>query len=63
MKRPSYSKPNYVMPSLPLHTSERAVLIEGKVFSHLLNPKWWRVEKVPFAGTPGDKSSGGEMGL
>lgn len=31
--------PNYDILSLPLHTSERAVLIERKALSHLLNPK------------------------
>jgi len=31
--------PNYDISSLPLHTSERTVLIERKALSHLLNPK------------------------
>lgn len=31
--------PNYDIPSLPLHTSERTVLIEINALSHLLNPK------------------------
>ena len=50
MKRSSYSKPqsNYEIPSLPLHTSERTVLIERKALSHLLNPKWLGRGKVPF---------------
>ena len=41
---------NYEIPYLPLHTSERTVLIERKALSHLLNPKWkWlRRGKVPF---------------
>jgi hypothetical protein len=30
---------NHHIPSLPLHTSERTVLIERKALSHLLNPK------------------------
>jgi len=30
---------NHHIPSLPLHTSERTVLIERRALSHLLNPK------------------------
>jgi hypothetical protein len=40
--------PNYEIPSLPLHTSERTVIIERKALSHLLNPKWLGRGKVPF---------------
>ena len=32
--------PNYDIPPRPLHTSERAVLIERKALSHLIKPKW-----------------------
>ena len=50
-KGASYSKqnPNYDIPSLPLHTSERTVLIDRNALSHLLNlnPKLGR-GKVPF---------------
>lgn len=50
--------PNYDIPSLPRHTSERAVLRERKVLSHLLNPKWMGRGKVPFfEGTPGNRYS------
>lgn len=37
--------PDYDIPSLPLHTSERTFLIERKALSHLLNPNWG---EVPF---------------
>ena len=40
--------PNCDIPSLPLHTSERTVLIERKALSHLLNPKWLGRGKVAF---------------
>lgn len=53
--------PNYDIPSLPLHTSERAVLI--KALWHLLNPKRLGRAKVPFfEGTPGNRSSGDGVG-
>ncbi len=50
MKGLSYSKPqsNYEIPSLPLHTSERTVLIDRNALSHLLNPKCLGRGKVPF---------------
>ena len=52
MKGLSYSKPqsNYEIPSLPLHTSERTVLIEKEALSHLLNPKGngWGEERFLF---------------
>lgn len=55
--------PNYDIPSLPLHTSERTVLIEINALSHLLNPKWLGRGKVPFfEGTPGNRSSGDGVG-
>lgn len=40
--------PNYEIPSRPLHTSERTVLIEREALSHLLKPKWLGRGKVPF---------------
>lgn len=40
--------PNYDIPSLPLHTSERTVLIDRNALSHLLNPKRLGRGKVPF---------------
>ena len=40
--------PNYETPSLPLHASERTVLIEREALSHLLNPKWLGRGKVLF---------------
>ncbi|MCR2847932.1 hypothetical protein KN825_15235, partial [Weizmannia coagulans] len=42
--------PNYDIPSLPLHTSERTLLIviERNALSHLLNPKCLGRGKVPF---------------
>lgn len=40
--------PNYDIPSLPLHTSERTVLIDRNALSHLLNRKWLGRGKVPF---------------
>ena len=55
--------PNYEIPSIPLHTPERTVLIERKALSHLLNPKWLGRGKVPFfEGTPGNRSSGDGVG-
>ena len=55
--------PNYEIPSRPLHTSERTVLIEINALSHLLNPKWLGRGKVPFfEGTPGNRSSGDGVG-
>ena len=65
MKRSSYliQKPNYDIPSLPLHTSECTVLIERNALSHLLNPKWLGRGKGPFfEDTPGNRSSGGGVG-
>lgn len=37
--------PNYEIPSRPLHTSERTVLIEREALSHLLKPG---EERFPF---------------
>ena len=55
--------PNYDTPSLPLHTSERTVLIDRNALSHLFNPKWLGRGKVPFfEDTPGNRSSGGGVG-
>ena len=55
--------PNHDTPSLPLHTSERTVLIEINALSHLLNPKWPGRGQVPFfEGTPGNRSSGDGVG-
>ena len=59
--------PNYEIPSLPLHTSERTLLIviERNALSHLLNPKCLGRGKVPFfffEGTPGNRSSGDGVG-
>ena len=55
--------PNYDIPSLPLHTSERTVLIEINALSHVLNPKWLGRGKGPFfEGTPGNRSGGDEVG-
>ena len=55
--------PNCDIPSLPLHTSERTLLIEINALSHLLNPKWLGRGKVPFfEGTPGNRSSGDGVG-
>ena len=42
--------PNYETPFLPLHASERTVLIEREALSHLLNPKWLGRGKVLFLG-------------
>lgn len=55
---------NYDIPSLPLHTSERTILIviEINALSHLLNPKWLGRGKVPWGGTPGNRSSGDGVG-
>ena len=39
---------NYEIPYLPLHTSERTVLIEREALSHLLKPKWLGRGKVPI---------------
>ena len=55
--------PNCDIPSLPLHTSERTLLIEINALSHLLKPKWLGRGKVPFfEGTPGNRSSGDGVG-
>lgn len=43
-----FKTPNSEIPSLPLHTSERTLIIERKALSHLLNPKWLGRGKVPF---------------
>ena len=42
-----------LIPSLPLHTSERTIFIERRALSHLLNPKWngWG-EEGSFWGYP-----------
>ena len=54
--------PNHDIPSLPLHTSERTVLIEKNALSHLLNPKWLGRERFFFEGTTGNRSSGDGVG-
>ena len=58
-----------IMKSLLSHFAPRNVthrvliLIERKVLSHLLNPKWLRGGKVPFfEATPGNRSSGDGVG-
>ena len=44
-----FKTPNYEISSLPLHTSERTVLIEREALSpHLLKPKWLGIGKVPI---------------
>lgn len=66
MKRSSYSKPqlwNPFSPTSHLVTHRVLILIERKVLSHLLNPKWLGRGKVPFfEGTPGNRSSGDGVG-
>lgn len=50
MERCLIRNPDYGIPSLPLQTTESAVLIERKAFSHLSYPK--------LLVTPGNRSSG-----
>lgn len=63
-KGPLIQNPNYDIFSLPLHTSERTVLIERNALSHLLNPKRNEMaeERFLFEGTPGNRSSGDGVG-
>lgn len=53
---------DYDIPSLPLHTPERTLLIERNAPSHLLNPEMAGERKGSLFGAPGNRSSGDGVG-